>query len=222
MFLDFEKYDDWNYGFGWFLKELFNIGSPEILIRLQILINLIYSESFIDLEFNQFIGELDKYFKDYPILGLTLKIYKKRSPQLLPTTSKKFEEVIKDTLGILDSSIAYKGAIDNYEDGLKEFLTANTNAQLKDVVEDMYTSLDTLIQIITGDKKLGLRNLFIGKKPINVGLNKWQFIIFKEMKDWMDKIKHGSEKEFGKTDVEMIILLASQFIKIIVNNKNHK
>jgi hypothetical protein len=42
------------------------------------------------------------------------------------------------------------------------------------------------------------------------------------MKDWMDKIKHGSEKKFGKTDVEMIILLVSQLIKTIVNKKNQR
>lgn len=219
MFLDVNKYMNWDYGFGWFLTEFFNTDFAEVLVRLQILVNLVHAESFISSELDQFVKELDDYLQDYQILGLTLKTYKTRPPQLLPSTSKEFGETIKDTLDVLDSSAEYKGVIDNYEDGLKEFLAANTEAQLKDVVEDMYTSLDTLVQVVTGNKKLGLRNLFVGKKPVNVGFNKWQFTIFNETRDWMDKIKHGVNKGFGKTDVETIILLVSRLIKTVVENR---
>ncbi len=219
MFLDVKEYEDFHYGFEWFLDKLFKTDFDEVLIRLQILINLIHSESFINNELDQFVKELMNYLQDYPILGLTLKTYKTRPPQLLPSTSKEFGETIKDTLGVLDSSIEYKVVIDNYEDGLKEFLTANTKARLKDVVEDMYTSLDTLVQIITGNKKSGLRSLFVGRKLIDVGFNKWQFNIFNETKDWMDKIKHGVSKEFDKTDIETIILLVSRIIKTVIENR---
>jgi hypothetical protein len=220
MFFDFDEYKDWDYGFGWFLRDLFDTDFTNLLVRLQILVNIVNLQPYIRTELIQFVQDIEKYLQDYPILGLTIKSYKKRSPQFLPMTSKTFEKVIKDTLGILDNSTGYTAVVSNYEDGLKEFLTANSNAQLKDVVEDMYTSLDTLIQIKMGDKKLGLRNIFVGKEPLNFGLNKWQLNIFGEMMDWMNKIKHGSEKDFEKTHIEMIILLVSELIKTIINKKS--
>ncbi len=222
MFLDANEYEDWDYGFGWFLKEVFDTNFSEVLIRLQILINLIYTKSFIKYELDQFIDEISQYLQDYPILGLTLVKYKTRAPQFLPSTSKVFEKEIKDTLGLLESSTVYKQALDNYEDGLREFLTATSQAQLKDVVEDIYTSCDTVIQAAVGIQKSGLRSLFVGKTSINIGFNKWQLKIFDEMRDWMDKIKHGAEKGFTKKDVEMLVLLVSSFIKLTINNKGPK
>lgn len=219
MFLDTNKYKDWDYGFGWFLTEVFDANFTEVLIRLQILINLTYKHSFISYELNQFVDDVSQYLQDYPILGLTLVKYKTKAAQFLPSTSKAFEKEIRDTLGLLESSKVFEHTLNNYEDGLREFLTANTPSQLKDVVEDIYTSCDTVIQEATGIKTSGLRSLFIGKTPVNMGFNKWQLKIFDEMRDWMDKIKHGAEKNFKKKDIEMLVLLASSFIKLTISYK---
>lgn len=218
MFLDINKYKDWDFGFGWFLKEFFNTNFPEVLVRLQILINLVHKEPFLKEELEQFAKELEDYFQDYPILGLTLKTYKTKSPQLLPSTSKEFGETVKDTLTIFESSEEYKSAMKDYEDGLKGFLSANTKAQFKDVIEDIYTSLDVLVQVITKNKKKGFRNIFVGKSPVNVGFNKWQLNIYGEARSWMDTIKHGAERNLDKDDVETLILLVSRATRTIILN----
>jgi len=220
MFLDFEDYEDWNYGFGWFVDFIFNSEFSKFLLRLQILINIIYPIEFIKGELGQFIQEIERYFRDFPILGITLKIYKMKSAQIFPATSKIFTKEVNDTLGLLEEENKYEDVLKNFESGLKEFLFATKIDQLKDVVEDMYTSCDGAVSAISNNNNVGFRNLFVGKTPIKVGLNSWQLKIFDQLRNWMDKIKHGTEKKYSREEVEQIILLVATFIRTIVNNKH--
>lgn len=221
MFFDFSKYEDRNYGFGWFIDKVFDGEFSKIILRTQILTDLIYKAKFVNFELLNFAKEIAKYLSDYSVIGLTIKIYKTRPPQFLPTTNKVFEKEIKDTLGLLENSKAYSEVLHFYEDGLKEFLGANNISIFKNVVEDMYTSCDELVSIVSGNIKFGFRNLFIGKTPLDAKLNRWQLEIFNQLRDWMDKIKHGVEKDYTREDVEQIILLASTFIRTVIN-KNAK
>lgn len=218
MFFDFEKYDDWNYGFGWFIDKVFDGNFPRFLVRLQILLNLIFNLQILKYEMEQYTQQLGGYLDDYPILGITIKVYITKPPQILPTTSKIFSEEIKNSLGLLELEKAYQDILKNFEGGLGEFLSASTQEQLKDVVEDMYTACDATVSAVSNSQN-GFRNIFVGKSPLKLGLNKWQINIFDELRDWMDKIKHGVEKNYTKEDVEQIVLLVSSFIRIVINKQ---
>lgn len=219
MFLNFEKFQDWNYGFGWFVDFLFERESSKFLLRFQILLDLIYKNGKFNHELEIFIKKISNYLLDFPIIGLSVRTYKTKSPQLLPSMSKIFEKEVNNTLDLLDVSTEYLEVVKHFENGLKEFLFANTEGQLKDAVEDMYTSCDEVVQIFHSKKNIGFRNIFVGPNTIGVGLNSWQTKIFDNLRNWMDKIKHGVEKGYTREDVEQIILFVSSFIRTVVNNK---
>jgi len=155
LFIDFNDYDNSEYGFQWFVeKEFYDEFSgtfEEYLFRLQVFLNITFIHEIITYEFNQFIIEIQKYFDDFPILGHKIKIYKTKAPQILPSTSKM------DTLGVLDTE-QFKSVLNDFEAGLKIFANAKTDSQLKDVVEDMHASCDEVVKIVLNDKNKSFKH----------------------------------------------------------------
>jgi hypothetical protein len=186
------------------------------VINLQILLNIIYTHKLIEYELQDFCKSLSSYLDDYPMLGLTLKIYKTKSPQILPTISKYHNDKISITLGLLEGK-KFKSVLDSFEDGLKEFLLAKNNSQLKDVVEDMYTACDELAKVISGQKNKGFKHIFNKEDYKIFGFkNKNSKEIYSNLNSWMNDIKHGTIKDFDKNDVEMIISLIASFIRFVI------
>lgn len=224
MFLDYSDYRNADYGFKWFIEKIYgNVkGSfEEYSVRLQILLNIIYKHNLVRHELEQLAKEIDSYFQDYPILGLKLKIYKTKAPQVLPSVSKLFNREMENILGLLEVK-KYKHVLDCFENGLKEFLSAKNKTQLKSVVEDMHSACDEIVKIILGDKNKGFKHLFKKKEYEKFSLNKNQKEMYRNLKDWMDKIKHGTIKQFNREEVEMIISLTAAFLRFVINKHTIK
>ena len=225
MFLDYDDYDNPDYGFKWFIEkefyDEFEGSFQEYVVKLQILLNIIYRHKFVRYELLELANQINLYLEDYPIMGLKLKIYKTKAPQILPSVSKFFDKEIENTLGLLEIK-KYKNVLNDFEEGLKEFLTAKTNPQLKDVIEDMLSACDELVKIISGQKNKGFKHIFKKDEYKKLELNQNQKEIYRNLKDWMDKIKHGSIKEFDRTDVEMAISLTASFLRIAINKYEQK
>lgn len=183
---------------------------------LQILINIIYEQKIISYEFNLFIEEIKQYFIDFPILGLQVKTFKILPPKIIPSVSKKLDQEISDTLDLIENP-EFIHVLQSYEQGLKEFLKATTNAEYKDVIEDMYTACDELIKVKLKNKSKGFRQISDKDEAKILGLNGHQKEAYKNLRRWMDEIKHGTLKDFNKNDVEMIISLISALIRFIIN-----
>ncbi len=223
LFIDFDNYDNSEYGFQWFIEkefyEEFEGTFGEYLLRLQIFLNIIFTYEIIAYELNQFAIETDKYFNDFPILGHKIKIYKIKPPQILPSTSKHLDKEIMDTLGVLDTD-QFKSVLDDFEAGLKIFVNAKTDSQLKDVVEDMHASCDEIVKIVLNDKNKSFKHVADKIEHKKLGLNGHQKEIFKNLKNLMDEIKHGSKKNIDRAEVEIIISMSAAFIRFVaVKNK---
>ncbi len=221
IFLDYNDYNNSDYGFSWFIKKEFCNGDfKETILRLQILLDIIFKHKFVRYELYSLTEEINLYLQDYPILGFKIKIYKTKSPQILTSISKFFNKEIDDLLGLLETN-KYKDILINFEKGLKEFLQAKTGTQLKNVVNSMLSACDELSKIIFNDQNKGFKHIFNRSNNqnnwIKFGLNGKQKEIFKNLKEWMDSIKHGSVRKINRSDVEMIISLIASFIRFSVN-----
>ncbi|MGE4443890.1 MAG: hypothetical protein AB7E37_02780 [Candidatus Altimarinota bacterium] len=217
-FLDYSKYNDSTYGFGWLLDKLteekeFN----KYIIKLQILLNIIYKEKFILTEYYNFLNNINIYLSDFPQLGLNLKIYKTKSAEFFPILSSKvLSKNIDNLLGILELD-KYKNTINSFEEGLKIFLFSKTEGDLKNVIEDMLSVCDEFVKEFLGNKNKGFKHIFKDGEFEKFGLNKQNKEIFRTLRDYMDNIKHGTFKEYTKEDVEMIINLTVTFITFVIN-----
>lgn len=223
LFLDYDNYDEIYDCRSFFEKEFyknFQGDFNEYLFRLQVLINVIYSYKLVRYGLNQFVINTSKYLDDYPLLGVTIKTYKSKAPQLLPNTSKKFEQEIKNTLGLLESDKKYEDVLSNFEIGLKEFLIAKTQEHYKDTIEDMYTACDNLVKASLGIKNKGFRHISEKSDSIVLGLNGHQKELYKNLRIWMDEIKHGTLKNFDKNDTEMIISMVGSLIRFIISKQD--
>lgn len=218
LFIDFDDYDNPEYGFQWFIEkefyEEFEGVFEEYLLRLQVFLNTIFVHKIIAYEFNQLVVEMDKYFNDFPILGHKIKIYKTKPPQILPSTSKRLDKEIMDTLGVLDTE-QFKSVLNDFEAGLKIFANAKTDSQLKDVVEDMHASCDEIVKIVLNDKNKSFKHAADKVEHKRLGLGGHQKEIFKNLKNLMDEIKHGSKKNIDRDEVEMIISMSAAFIRFV-------
>ena len=185
----------------------------EYLFRLQVLLNVVWEKQ-LRHELGQFVEQISKYLIDFPILGITVKIYKTKAPQILPATSKHLNKEIFDTLGVLDVE-KFKTVLIDFEAGLKIFASAKTDSQLKDVVEDMHASCDEMVKIVLNDKNKSFKNTTDKEDHKKLGLNGHQKEIFKNLKNLMDEIKHGSKKNIDRAEVEMIISMSAAFIRFV-------
>ncbi len=150
-------------------------------------------------------------------LGIKIVFYKNKSPQIYPTGIKIMDEEIEEVLGGLERE-NYSNVLEQFESGLKEFLNATNDQQLKNVVEDMLSSWDLLMHKLFNDKNIGFKHLFKNDRWKQIGLNSYQKQILWCLKEWMDKIKHSVIEDFSREDVEQIIYLTSIGIHFIVNN----
>jgi hypothetical protein len=198
------------------ISDEFSGSFDEYLFRLQLLINL--AHKYIPYEVGKLALELDRYFQDFLILGLMIKIYKKKPPQILPSTSKKFELEVKNTLGLLETGKEYGDVLSHYESGLKEFLIAKNQAAYKDAIEDAYTACDELVKVVLKDKNKGFKHISDKDNAIKLGLNGHQKELFKNLRNWVDEIKHGTLKIYDRKDTEMIISLVGSLIRYIILN----
>ena len=187
----------------------------KVLMNTQIFINVFYRHKVVRSELEEFINEISKYSQDFPILGILVKNYKTKPPQILPATSKHFNKEIMDTLGVLDTE-QFKSVLDDFETGLKLFAKAKTDSQFKDIVEDMHASCDEVVKIILSDKNKSFKHAIDKTDHKRLGLNGHQKEIFKNLKNWMDSIKHGSKKNIDHGEVEMIISMTASFIRFVV------
>jgi len=48
-------------------------------------------------------------------------------------------------------------------------------------------------------------------------LNGYQKELYKNLRNWMDEIKHGTRKEFDRNDTEMIISMVGSLIRYIIS-----
>ncbi len=140
----------------------------------------------------------------------------------MPITSKKFEQDIKNTLGLLETDKKYEHTLSNFENGLKEFLTAKTQAHYKDVIEDMYTSCDELVKAVLKNKNKGFKHISDKSDSVALGLNGHQKELYKNLRNWMDEIKHGTLKNFDRLDTEMIITMTGSLIRFVILEYDQK
>lgn len=186
----------------------------KVLINTQVFINVFYRQKVVGAELKEFMGAIGQYMQDFPILGVLVKNYKTKSPQILPSTSKRLDKEIIDTLGVLDTK-QFKSVLDDFEAGLKLFAKAKTDSQFKDIVEDMHASCDEVVKIVLNDKNKSFKHATDKTDHKKLGLNGHQKEIFKNLKNWMDGIKHGSKKNIDRTEVEMIISMTASFVRFV-------
>lgn len=129
---------------------------------------------------------------------------------------------IKNTLGLLETDKKYEHILSHFENGLKEFLTAKTQANYKDVIEDMYTACDDLVKAILGDKGKGFKHISDKATAAALKLNGHQKELYKNLRNWMDGIKHSTIKDFDKNDVEMIISMVGSLIRYVISKHDQK
>ncbi|MBU1110585.1 hypothetical protein KKB83_03130 [Patescibacteria group bacterium] len=218
LFLNRSRYDT-DYGIVYFLRDVFEeeCSFEELLIRSQVVINVFWKHEILHEELEMLTKKLQEYLDDYPILGITIKGYKTKAPQVLPSTSKQLDKEIKDTLDILDTK-QFEPVLNEFEAGLKLFAKAKTTTQLKDVVEDMHGSCDEIVKIILGNKAKSFKSAYDKDDFKKLGLDGKQKEIFKQLKLWIDDIKHGSKSRVTRGEVEMIISMVAAFIRFVALN----
>jgi len=220
MFIDHNRYTRYTNGFKDFVEHSMSIHGnsfEERLINLQILLNVLSDSGELGAHLKNLTKNTSAYLKDFPILGLKLKEYKTKPPQLIPSVSKYFDKQIDNVLGLLEQE-RYKSVLDSFEEGLKEFLLAKNKSNLKDSVEDMYTACDEMAKEVLGNKNKGFKHIFDKDEYKKFGFsNKNSKEAYRNLKDWMDGIKHGSLKQYDREDVEMIISLVAELIRFTIN-----
>lgn len=124
--------------------------------------------------------------------------------------------LVDDVLGLLDKKelIPVKSA---FEKGIKAFST-NTTGNLQNAGRDMQVACDELIKYIFKDNNLGFKHLFSDSRIKQIGLNRYQSRIYGILNDYFDKeIKHKAEIALDNNDVENIIYLTGQFIRLCLS-----
>jgi outer membrane protein assembly factor BamD (BamD/ComL family) len=183
------------------------------------LINLIFKHYKWN-EKDKFIDEIEKYLNDFPIIGLNIKRYKTKAPQFFPARSKFFDEQIISILGKLEDG-NYTESLKYFEIGIKNFIKAKSKTDLKKVIDDMHASIDEFIKVFTNDNNKSFRSIFKSSDEYKkYGFkNKHQKEMFKNLKDMMDAIKHGSNKNFDKDDIEIIINGTASLLSFLTEKK---
>lgn len=198
----------------------------EWLVRVQLLLNVIYEYPDVMYinnvrckAYDNLAERIELILADCPTLGLTLIKRDSKAAQIYPSTSKKFAENICDVLGLLEKDEKYRHVLVSYECGLKEFLQAKEQFQLKDVVEDMLGVCDELVKVITNTQNRGFGQ--ISGKDVAAALRLPHQLkeSLKQIQDWMDKIKHGTIKDYDKHDVEMIMSIVGAFVRYVINKQ---
>ena len=193
----------------------------EYLFRLQALLDLLWNSNEKE-SFTELADVIMNAINNSPVdLGLRLKFYKTKGPQILFSGSKFLDKtLVDDVLGIFEDEekLPIKVAFDK---GLKEFLESKNNvAKIRNSVRDMQLACDETVKVLFGDKHLGLRHLFKDKRWEKVGLNEYQRQIFWNLNEYIDKfVKHKSDSKITTEDAENIIYLTGMFIRLTLLKK---
>ncbi len=195
----------------------------DYIIRLQTIIDILWNYEKtrnLALGLSNFVSE---NLETSPVdLGLKVIQYKTKPPQIIPVTSKKFEEEIIDTLGLLESNEQFKPVLSCFETGLKEFFSSKKQEAYKDAIEDMYTACDNLVKVVLGNKNKGFKHISDKADAKALGLNGHQKELYKNLRNWMDEIKHGTLNDFDRNDTEMIISIVGSLIRFVVSKYEQK
>ena len=114
-----------------------NLCFEEYLARLQYLIDTLWRYSKTKNLSLKLAHSIQYTLDDLPVkLGIRIVFYKQKPPQIYPAKVKILDDKVEEVLGILESE-NYPEVLEQFEEGLKEFLNAKNKQQLKDVVEDM-------------------------------------------------------------------------------------
>jgi len=170
----------------------------EYLARLQYIINLLWKKEKIKELLTKLVSLIQLFIEDLPTdLGIKITFFNKKPPQIYPAGVKILDEKVENVLGMLEKENLPE-VLEQFEEGLKEFLNAKTKQQLKDVVEDMLGTCDVLMHHLFQDKNIGFKHLFKDDRWKKLGLNDYQKQILWNLKEWMDKIKHGAIENYSK------------------------
>lgn len=204
-----EQYDD-------IFPDVENLAFEERLLRFQLILDILWENEQKDLAI-EFANNIQDYVGESPVnLGLKVVVYKKRAPQIYFGGGRLLHKAIEETLDLLESQ-NYPEVTEHFETGIKEFLRAKNKSQFKDVVEDMITACDVLVQTIFKDKNLGMKHLFKDRRWEKIHLNVLQKEIFQPHLNWMNKMKHNTFSDYEKEDIEAVIHITAAFIKLVVS-----
>jgi hypothetical protein len=202
-----------------FINHILEGSFEKMLLNMQILLNVFYKYDIVHDELKVLVDELNKYAEDFPILRIAIKVYKTKAPQVLPSKSKHFDKEIMDTLGVLDAD-KFKAALDDFEAGIKNFTKAKTDSKFKNVVVHMHDACDEVVKIVLDNNGKSFKHAIDKDDHKKLKLNGKQKEIFKNLKNWMDEIKHGSKKNIDRYEIEMIISIAASFIRFVAIKYN--
>lgn len=218
LFLDYNNCRDGStrYYIGQFIDDIFDSveSTEKLLLNIQVVLNVFWKHKIVHDELKKLTEEIEQYANDFPILGMIVKEYKTKASQILPSISKRLDKEIIDTPGVLDDK-KYKSALNDFEAGVKIFAKAKTDSQFKDVVNNMHASCDEVVKVVLDDVNKGFKHAIDKTIHKKLGLNGYQKEIFKNLKNWMDIIKHGSKKNIDRIEVEMVISMSASFIRFV-------
>lgn len=194
----------------------------EYIFSLQIILDLIYKEKLIKVEYYNFINSINEYLKDFPEIWILLKIYKTKSAQFFPSNlSKVLEKNIENSLWLLEN-IKFNNTLNAYEEGLKLFLSAKNYSDFKNIIEDLLWTLDEFVKEFTWQNNKWFKHIFKEWEYQKFWLNNQNKEIYRTLRDYMDSIKHWSIKDITKGDIEMSLNLTATFIVYVINKTNLK
>jgi hypothetical protein len=198
-----------------------SLSFSEYLLRLQALLDFLWNSGHHDLA-AQLAQIVDSAIHSSPTdLGIRIKIYQKKAPQLHFSGSKLLDKkLVDDVLGILYTSDRTAIAI-AFSKGLKEFLEAKSSSvKLRNAIRDMQLACDEAVKAKFQDKNLGLRHLFKEGRWSQIGLNDYQKQIFWNLNEYIDKlVKHKSDTTISFGDAESVIYLTGLFIRLIFKDE---
>ncbi len=217
------KYDSlWDYKeIAEFIDDILDGAFEQILINMQILLNSFYKYKIVSDELEDLSEELQKYAEDFPILGIIIKKYKTKAPQILPLSAKYLNQEILDTLGVLDVE-KFHNVLNDFELAVKLFAKARNDSDLKNVIANLHASCDEVVKVVLNNKCKSFKSITDKVDHKKLGLNGKQKEIFKQIKSRMDDIKHGNGGQIDRDEVEMIVGMSAAFLRFVAVKYNKK
>lgn len=188
----------------------------ELMTKCQIILNIIYKEKFISVEYNNFVNEIEKYINAYPELWIFMKMYKTKAPQIYPLNcSKIIEKNIDNVLWILEER-KYKNTLIIFEDWLRKLLSAKIYKDFKDIFTDMAWSLDEFVKEFSWDNNKSFKHIFKEWEYQKFGLTKTNKEVYNQIRIYIDDVKHWKIKDIVRKDAEFIINQTAMFINYVL------
>lgn len=186
----------------------------QYLINLQILLKILLDKN--KNEYDILISLIKSTLDDIPYnLGYSLKKIK-NDFYIIPLSCQILDkDIVEDVLNFIDSPeklLIYKP----YAKGLKEFLESkNNNEKSKNVIRDMYESLEALAKFICKNGKDLSSNCELFIKTIKV--NDYYKKILKNYIDFSNEYRHPPKKpgnQLTEKEIESFIYFTGIFIRL--------